>query len=179
MNHELRQMLVERSVRRGDFRLTSGLQSDVYIDGKLTTCTAAGTRLVGRAFLGLIRKHGWQPEAVGGMSIGADPIVIAIARESLEDGPTVDAFLVRKEPKKHGMQRFIEGLEVRTGMPVVIVDDVCSTGGSTADAIERARDAGMQVLGALALVDREMGAAERMRSLGCDFDSVLKLRDLV
>ena len=175
----LRNLLERRSIRRGSFKLASGLQSDIYIDGKLTTCSAEGTRLVGLAFIDLMARNGWKPAAVGGLVIGADPIVISIARESLESSSPIDAFLIRKEPKKHGLQKFIEGIEYEPGLPVVIVDDVCTTGGSTKDAIDKARDAGMKVLGALCLVDRQMGAEQTMRELDCPFDSVFKLSELL
>ncbi len=179
VHEELRRLLIKKSLRRGSFQLASGLKSDVYIDGKLTTCSAQGTRLVGLAFLDLIRKNGWHPAAVGGLIIGADPIVVAIARESLDQAEQIDAFLVRKEPKKHGMQKFLEGIELPPGSDVVIVDDVCTTGGSTVEAIDKARSAGLNVLGAVCLVDREMGAAEAMAMIGCPFDAVFQLHELL
>src|SRR5579859_5975854 len=111
--------------------------------------------------------------------MGADPIAFATARESLDMGPPISAFVVRKEPKKHGMQRYIEGLEQTEGRRVVIIDDVCTKGGSTAQAIDQAKATGMLVLGALCLVDREMGAAELLdRRFGCPLDSIFKLTDL-
>jgi len=175
----LRNILRARSVRFGSFTLASGGTSDVYVDCKLTSCTAEAMPLIGRAFLRKIHSRGWLPEAVGGLTLGADPIAYATARESLEMGPPINAFIVRKEPKKHGMQRYIEGLEQTEGRRVVIIDDVCTKGGSTAQAIEQAKAAGMHVLGALCLVDREMGAAELLdQRFGCPFDSIFKLKDL-
>jgi orotate phosphoribosyltransferase len=176
---ELKQILLRRSVRRGEFKLVSGQTSSVYIDGKLTTLAAAAMPLIGRLFLEKMEQHGWEARAIGGLSLGADPIVTAVARESLERGPAIDAFLVRKEAKKHGTQKFIEGLEKTEGLPVVIVDDVCTTGGSTADAIVRAKEAGMRVLGALCLVDREAGAREMLQErFGCRFDWIFRLTEL-
>jgi orotate phosphoribosyltransferase len=175
----LKQMLLTRSVRFGNFTLVSGQQSDVYVDSKLTTCTAAAMPLVGRALLRKIQARGWSPTAVGGLTLGADPIAFAVARESSEVGKSIDAFVVRKEPKKHGMQRFIEGLDDAQGLDVVIIDDVCTTGGSTVQAIEKAIASGMNVLGAICLVDREMGATELLKSqFGCELESVFTLSDL-
>jgi orotate phosphoribosyltransferase len=176
----LKEILLRRSVRRGEFKLVSGRTSSVYVDGKLTTLAASAMPLIGRLFLEKMAQRGWEAKAIGGLSLGADPIVTAVARESLEAGREIDAFLVRKEAKKHGTQKFIEGLETTEGLPVVIVDDVCTTGGSTADAIERANEAGMRVLGAICLVDREAGAQEMLKSkYGCDFDWIYKLNELV
>ena len=175
----LKNIVLKRSVRFGAFTLASGGTSDVYVGCKLTTCLAEAMPLIGRAFLRKIHSRGWLPEAVGGLTLGADPIAYATARESLEIGPPINAFIVRKEPKKHGMQRFIEGLEQTEGLRVVVIDDVCTKGGSTAQAIEQAKAAGMKVLGALCLVDREMGATELLdRRFGCALDSIFKLNDL-
>jgi len=177
---ELRKLLLERSVRRGTFRLASGLESNVYVDGKLTTCCARGAWLVGRVFLEAMRRRGWDPTAVGGLTMGADPIAMAIALASLEDGSPIDAFLVRKQPKKHGLQKFIEGVENVQGLRVVIIDDVCTTGGSTAEAIRKAREAGMDVIGAICLVDRETGAPAKLEDeLGCPLESVYRLSELL
>jgi orotate phosphoribosyltransferase len=177
---KLKEILLRRSVRRGEFKLVSGRTSTVYVDGKLTTLAAAAMPLIGRLFLEKMRQRGWEAKAIGGLSLGADPIATAVARESLEAGREIDAFLVRKEAKKHGTQKFIEGLETAEGLPVVIVDDVCTTGGSTADAIERANEAGMCVLGAICLVDREAGAQAMLKDkFGCEFDWIYKLSELV
>ena len=176
---QLKDILRSKSVRFGTFTLASGETSDVYVDCKLTTCSPNAMPLIGRAFLRKIHDSAWLPEAVGGLTLGADPIAFAIARESLATDQLINAFIVRKEPKKHGMQRYIEGLDQTQGRRVVIIDDVCSKGGSTAQAIEKANEAGMHVLGALCLVDREMGAAELLdRRFGCTLDSIFKLSDL-
>ena len=178
---KLKEILLRRSVRRGEFKLVSGRTSSVYVDGKLTTLAAAAMPLIGRLFLEKMDQHGWKPKAIGGLSLGADPIVTAVARESLERGhDAIDAFLVRKEAKKHGTQKFIEGLEQTEDLPVVIVDDVCTTGGSTADAIVKAKEAGMRILGAICLVDRETGAQEMLKSeFGCAFDWIFRLSELL
>ena len=145
----LKEILRTKSVRFGDFTLASGEKSDVYVDGKLTTCSPNAMPLIGRAFLRKMEHRGWAPEAVGGLTVGADPIAFSVARESLESRRPIHAFIVRKEPKKYGMQKYIEGLEETAGCRVVVIDDVCSKGGSTAQAIDRAVAAGMQVLGAI------------------------------
>jgi orotate phosphoribosyltransferase len=171
-------ILRTKSVHFGHFKLASGKESNVYVDCKLTTYSAQAIPLVGRAFLRRIKARGWSPQAVGGLTLGADPIAFAIARESLETDRPINAFIVRKETKKHGMGRFIEGLEETQGCRVVILDDVCTTGDSTALAIEKAKDAGMEVLGAICLVDREAGATELLKSkFGCSLDSVFRLSD--
>jgi orotate phosphoribosyltransferase len=175
----LRKILLQESIRFGNFKLASGKISDVYVDGKLTTLRADAMPLIGRVFIRKMQALGWNPESVGGLTLGADPIAIAIARESLDLGRPIHAFIVRKEPKKHGMQRFIEGTETSEGRNVVIIDDVCSTGGSTGQAIERAKAAGMHILGAICLVDREMGAGEFLRQEhNCPLEYIFTLSDL-
>jgi orotate phosphoribosyltransferase len=176
---QLKRLLAARSVRRGVFTLASGLTSNIYVDAKLTTLHAAAMPLVGRLFLDKIRQRQWSPRAIGGLVLGADPIVSAVARESVDDDVPIDAFLVRKTAKTHGLEKFIEGVNETAGLPVVIVDDVCTTGGSTIEAIEKARSAGMIVLGAICLVDREEGAEERLIKVECAFDRVFKLTDLL
>jgi orotate phosphoribosyltransferase len=176
---QLRRLLAIRSVRRGDFKLASGLTSNIYVDAKLTTLHALAMPLVGRLFLDKIRQNQWTPQAIGGLVLGADPIVTAVARESAQEGAPIDAFLVRKDGKKHGLEKFIEGVSDPKGLRAVIVDDVCTTGGSTVEAIEKARSAGMTILGAICLVDRQQGAEESLAALGCAFDRVFILTELL
>ena len=112
--------------------------------------------------------------------MGADPIAIAIARESLDRaGEPINAFVVRKEPKAHGMKQGVEGLALPAQIDVVVVDDVCSTGGSTVTAVERAREAGLNVLGAICLVDRKLGASENLANIQCAFASIFEIGELV
>ncbi|MGH9618578.1 MAG: orotate phosphoribosyltransferase, partial [Bryobacteraceae bacterium] len=154
-------------------------KSDIYVDGKLTTYSAEAMPLVGRAFLRKMAALHWTPEAVGGLTLGADPIAFAVARESLESGQPIDAFVIRKEPKKHGMQRFVEGLDETAGREVVIFEDVCTTGGSTAQAIEKALAADMRIVGAICLVDREMGGPALLREkFGIRLEGIFTLSDL-
>ncbi len=169
------------SLRRGPVTLASGAESNVYIDGKLTSlgCPKA-MPLIGRVFLQKLEECGWAPDAVGGLTIGADPIALMIARESIETEHAIRAFIVRKQPKKHGMKRFIEGMEQTQGLRVVIVDDVCTKGGSTGEAIQKARDAGMNVIGAICLVDREEGAKAYLAdSFHCRLESIFTLSELL
>jgi orotate phosphoribosyltransferase len=175
---QLKTLLRRHSVRFGEFKLVSGQTSSVYVDAKLTTCRAEAMPLVGRLFLQKIKQRGWRPAAVGGLTLGADPIAMAVARESSGTEMELDAFVIRKEPKKHGTMKFIEGLPGVPGTRVVILDDVCTTGGSTITAIQRAREASLEILGAICLVDREMGAAQNIAALDCPFDWIFTLSEL-
>ncbi len=152
--HQLLNLLAENSFRLGDFTLSSGMKSDYYIDCRTTTLHARGAELTGRVFLELFRQQGWQAQAVGGLTMGADPIVVAAAVISAQAGTPVHGFLVRKAEKAHGTGQRIEGFQEK-GAPVVIVDDVCTTGSSTIQAIAAAREFGFKVIGAACLVERE------------------------
>jgi orotate phosphoribosyltransferase len=147
---ELLRLLATKSFRLGDFKLSSGGRSDYYIDCRTTTLDARGAQLTGRVFLEEIQRRGWTPEAIGGLTMGADPIVVAV---SVTSG-TLNGFLVRKAEKQHGTGQRIEGFRGK-GARVVIVDDVCTTGASTIQAIEAARDFGFDVAGVMCLVERE------------------------
>src|SRR5271154_5532152 len=147
---ELLEMLAQKSFRLGEFKLSSGGTSDYYIDCRTTTLDARGAQLVGQVFFDEIRKQGWQADAVGGLTMGADPIVVAV---SVTSG-TLNGFLVRKAEKQHGTGQRIEGFREK-GARVVIVDDVCTTGASTIQAIEAARDFGFVIAGVMCLVERE------------------------
>jgi orotate phosphoribosyltransferase len=152
--HSARQKLLtalaHKSFRLGDFKLSSGGTSDYYIDCRTTTLDAKGSRLTGEVFLEEIRQRGWKPRAIGGLTMGADPIVVAVSVVSGD----LDGFLVRKAEKKHGTGQRIEGFREK-GARVVIVDDVCTTGASTVQAIEAAREFGFEVAGVMCLVERE------------------------
>jgi len=143
-------MLAHKSFRLGEFKLSSGATSDYYVDCRTTTLDAKGSRLTGEVFLEEIRQRGWKPRAVGGLTMGADPIVVAISVVSGE----LHGFLVRKAEKQHGTGQRIEGFREK-GARVVIVDDVCTTGASTIQAIEAAREFGFEVGGVMCLVERE------------------------
>lgn len=147
---KLLRTLAHRSFRLGQFTLSSGATSDYYIDCRTTTLDAKGSRLTGEVFFEEIQQRGWNPRAIGGLTMGADPIVTAVSVVSGE----LDGFLVRKAEKQHGTGQRIEGFREK-GARVVIVDDVCTTGGSTIQAIEAARDFGFEVVGVMCLVERE------------------------
>ena len=177
-------LLKERSVRFGDFVLASGARSSYYVDCRPTTMSAIGQRVIGRLGLEAIRGAGWQPAAVGGLTMGADPVAYAIAAASVKEGEwemvngssaqdtsihhspfTVDAFSVRKAPKDHGTAKRIEG-NFASGMPVVVIEDVITSGGSALDAIAAVRDAGGTVVGVLAVLDREAGGKAKIEAAG-------------
>jgi orotate phosphoribosyltransferase len=152
--HSARQKLLStlahKSFRLGEFKLSSGGTSDYYIDCRTTTLDAKGSRLIGEVFFDEIRQRGWKAQAIGGLTMGADPIVVAVAVVSGE----LDGFLVRKAEKQHGTGQRIEGFREK-GAQVVIVDDVCTTGASTVQAIEAAREFGFEVVGVMCLIERE------------------------
>jgi orotate phosphoribosyltransferase len=152
--HSARQKLLStlahQSFRLGAFKLSSGGTSDYYIDCRTTTLDAKGARLTGEVFVEEIRQRAWKPQAIGGLTMGADPIVVAASVVSGE----LHGFLVRKADKQHGTGQRIEGFREK-GARVVIVDDVCTTGASTIQAIEAAREFGFAVVGAMCLVERE------------------------
>jgi orotate phosphoribosyltransferase len=147
---DLLRLLASKSFRLGEFKLSSGGTSDYYIDCRTTTLDAKGSRLTGEVFLDEIRQREWKPQAIGGLTMGADPIVVAVSVVSGE----LHGFLVRKAEKQHGTGQRIEGFREK-GARVVIVDDVCTTGASTVQAIEAAREFGFEVVGAMCLVERE------------------------
>ncbi|MFZ0808325.1 MAG: orotate phosphoribosyltransferase [Candidatus Sulfotelmatobacter sp.] len=142
--------LAHKSFRLGQFKLSSGATSDYYIDCRITTLDAQGSRLTGEVFLEEIHTRGWKAQAIGGLTMGADPIVVAVAVVSGE----LNGFLVRKAEKQHGTGQRIEGFREQ-GAPVVIVDDVCTTGASTVQAIQAAREFGFEIVGVMCLVERE------------------------
>jgi orotate phosphoribosyltransferase len=147
---DLLRLLAAKSFRLGQFKLSSGGTSDYYVDCRTTTLAAKGARLTGQVFLDEIRARQWKPRAIGGLTMGADPIVVAV---SIASGD-IEGFLVRKAEKQHGAGRRIEGFQEK-GARVVIVDDVCTTGSSTIQAIEAVREFGFQVVGTMCLVERE------------------------
>jgi len=142
--------LAHKSFKLGEFKLSSGGTSDYYIDCRTTTLDAKGARLTGEVFVDEIGQREWKPRAIGGLTLGADPIVVAVSVVSGE----LDGFLVRKAEKQHGTGQRIEGFREK-GARVVIVDDVCTTGASTVQAIAAAREFGFEVVGVMCLVERE------------------------
>jgi orotate phosphoribosyltransferase len=150
---QLLNLLATHSFRLGELTLSSGIKSDYYIDCRTTTLHAQGAELAGRVFLDLFRQNGWRAQAEGGLTMGADPIVVAVGVISSQAGTPVHGFLVRKSEKLHGTGRRIEGFHEK-GAPVIIVDDVCTTGQSTIQAIDAAREFGFEIVGVACLVER-------------------------
>ncbi len=159
------QMLAARSARRGTFTLASGRQSDLYIDARLTTMSPDGLATIGPLALDRMRARGWTPDAVGGLTLGADPVSYAIAHASALANAPIRAFTVRKEAKTHGTGKVIEG-PFQAGDRVVVIEDVITTGGSALKAIEAIKSAGGAILGVLAVVDREEGGRQVLEEAG-------------
>lgn len=171
------ELLGQRSVRIGDFTLSSGKKSTFYIDARPSTMSASGLCIIGSLGLDEIRAMGWNASVIGGMTLGADPVAYAIAAESQRRPPVLDAFTVRKEPKGHGTGRRIEG-NFAPGGPVIVVEDVITTGGSALQAVEAIENAGGSVSGVLAVVDREEGGREAIEGRGYPVRSLVTLTDL-
>jgi orotate phosphoribosyltransferase len=177
-HEQLVRLLAARSARRGNFTLASGRQSSLYIDARLTTMTPEGQRLIGRLGLEAIRDAKWKADAVGGLTLGADPIAYAICHSSADTPDPLRAFTVRKEPKTHGTGKQIEG-PLGRGDRVVIVEDVITTGGSAAKAVEAVKKEGAIPLGVLALVDRQEGGREQLEALGLAVYSLTTAAEII
>ena len=171
-------ILAERSARRGQFTLASGRQSTLYIDARLTTMSPDGLALIGPLALAALRDVDWRVQAVGGLTLGADPISYAIAYASAETNTPLRAFTVRKEAKAHGTGRLIEG-PFQAGDRVAVIEDVITTGGSALRAVEAVRAAGGTVAGVLALVDREEGGRDALVSAGLPVVALARASDIV
>jgi orotate phosphoribosyltransferase len=161
----LKDLLVERSVRLGEFTLASGATSPYYVDARRTTMSAEGQSLVGRLAFDAVRRSGLEPTHVGGLTMGADPVAYAIAHRSFLDEAPIDAFSVRKEAKRHGTAQRIEG-GLPPGARCLMVEDSMTTGRSTLNAVDAVVEHGAKVVGVLTLVDRSEGAAELYASRG-------------
>lgn len=161
----LKELLVERSVRLGDFTLASGARSSYYVDARRTTMSAEGQFLTGKVCFQALRDSGWEAAWVGGPTMGADPVAYAIAHRSWLEGSPMDAFSVRKAPKEHGTGQQVEG-GLPPGVPVVVVEDSMTTGGSTMRTIGVLEEHGARIAGVLVLVDRNEGARERLDAAG-------------
>jgi orotate phosphoribosyltransferase len=165
----------EKALKFGQFTLASGKKATYYLDGKQVTLDSVGARMVAEGLLDLLGQ-GTMPTAVGGMSIGADPITAAVITMSGVRGVPLTGFMVRKEPKGHGTNQYVEG-PVKPGDTAVIVEDVVTTGGSSIKAIERAETFGLKIVGVLAIIDRMEGGAEAFTERGYKFASLLTIRD--
>lgn len=165
LQQRLRDLLRARSITHGDFTLASGRRSSFYIDARRTTMSGEGLELVGAVALGRLTARGWEPQLVGGLTLGADPVAHAIAVAGRGQGRILDAFTVRKEAKTHGAGRRIEGC-FQPGAAVVIVEDVITTGHSALEAIRAVEGESGRVLGVLAVVDREEGGRAALERAG-------------
>ena len=174
---ELVELISTRALKRGKFTLASGREASFYLDAKQVVLDAHGSMLVGKAILERLRAHGPLPDAVGGMSIGADPITSAVVTMAGVEGVPLKGFLVRKEPKDHGTKRYIEG-PVTPGQRVVIVEDVVTTAGSSLVAIERAREFGLIVERVVVVIDRLAGGREALAAQGIPLEPLVTIRDL-
>jgi orotate phosphoribosyltransferase len=172
----LREVLLERSLRFGDFTLASGAKSHYYVDVRQTSLDGEGSLLIATLLLPFLREAG--VEAVGGLTLGADPIVGATIALGRTQGLSLTGFLVRKEAKGHGTARRIEG-PFRPGLKVAIVDDVITKGGSALNAFEAAREAGADVRLVACVVDRGEGGSDEFAARGVSFRSVYTMRELL
>ena len=170
----LHDAILAKALKFGDFTLASGKKAKYYLDGKQVTLDSMGARLIGEGILELMGQS--LPQAVGGMSIGADPITAAIITMAGARGLALRGFMVRKEAKGHGTNRFIEG-PVQSGDEVVIVEDVVTTGGSSLAAIDRSVEFGLRVKGVIAIVDRMEGGAQAFAARGLEFRSLFNIAD--
>lgn len=168
------------SYRAGRVVLSSGAVSDFYIDCKQTSLNAEGARLCGAQFLERIRARFPAARAIGGPTLGADPLVAAVAVLSAQQGTPLHAFIIRKEPKSHGTAAWIEGMgNLAPGDPVVLLEDVVTTGASSLRSIQRAEEAGLRVLGVLALVDRCEGGRAAIEATGRPLEALFSRADFV
>jgi len=174
---ELLQLIEQRALQRGTFTLASGRTASFYLDAKQVVLDARGAMLVGRAILERLQALGPLPDAIGGMSIGADPITGAAVTMAGVSGLPLKGFMVRKEPKGHGMKRYVEG-PVEPGQRVVIVEDVTTTGGSSLLAIDRAIEFGLKVERVVTVIDRLAGAAAAFAARGIPLEPLVTIRDL-
>src|SRR5262249_5120342 len=178
LRSELRDIIRQKSLRTGDFTLSSGKRSSYYLDCRMTTLDGRGALLVGRLIWDRIQTKGIDAVAIGGLTLGADPIATAVAVVSALEHKPLSAFIVRKESKSYGMHRSIEGFDGKPGSRVIVVDDVCTTGDSILKAAEKAEEAGYEVVAAFCVVDREEGGTE-MIAKQYPFHSLFTAKELL
>jgi orotate phosphoribosyltransferase len=171
-------LLARRSARQGKFTLSSGRESNLYIDARLTTMSPDGLKLIGTLALQALQEASWTPDAIGGLTLGADPVSYSIALTSAASEHPIRAFTVRKEPKAHGTQSLIEGPFV-AGDRVVIIEDVVTSGGSALRAVDAISKAGGTILGALAVVDREEGGREALEARGIELVALVTASEVL
>jgi orotate phosphoribosyltransferase len=164
-----------KAVVHGRVTLSSGREADYYVDLRRVTLDGQASPLVGRVLLELTRD--WEYDAAGGLTLGADPVAAALMHAAAAQGRHLDAFVVRKAEKAHGMQRRIEGPDV-SGRRVLAVEDTSTTGGSVLTAVQALREAGAEVVGVAVIVDRDTGAREKVEAEGLDYRAAISLADL-
>ncbi|WP_158879428.1 orotate phosphoribosyltransferase [Amycolatopsis anabasis] len=172
---ELARLVTELSVVHGTVTLASGKTADYYVDLRRATLHHAAAPLIGKLLRQLTGD--WDYVAVGGLTLGADPVATAMLHSAAADGVVLDAFVVRKDAKQHGLQRRIEGMEV-AGQRVLAVEDTSTTGGSVLTAVEALNEAGAKVVGVATVVDRDTGAREAIEQAGLAYRTLLTLDDL-
>jgi orotate phosphoribosyltransferase len=178
LKQKLKDLLLARSVQRGDFVLASGKRSSFYVDARLTTMSGEGLALIGELGLERLAARGWSPKSVGGLTLGADPVAYALAAAARARKLPLDAFTVRKQAKTHGTGKRIEGC-FAPGAPVVVVEDVITTGGSAQEAIVAIETEGGKVLGVLAVVDREEGGRGVLEQAGYQVEALVTASELL
>jgi len=177
---QLRQLITDLAVVHGKVTLSSGREADYYVDLRRVTLHHRAAPLIGHLMLDLLEEVGLgtaEVDAVGGLTLGADPVATSVLHAAASRGQDVDAFVVRKEGKAHGLQRRIEGPDV-TGRRVVVLEDTSTTGGSAITAVEAVREAGGEVAGVAVIVDRGTGAREAIEALGVPYHFLFDLTDL-
>ena len=174
---KLAELVSKLAVVHGKVTLSSGIEADYYVDLRRATLHHEAGVLVGKVMLDLLAENDLAPSAVGGLTMGADPVATAMLHQASSRGKNLDAFVVRKEAKKHGMARQVEGPEI-SGRKVVILEDTSTTGGSPLTAAKAAEEAGAEVLGIATVVDRDTGARAAIESAGYAYYSALSLSDL-
>jgi orotate phosphoribosyltransferase len=180
LREKLFHLLMEKGFKKGKFILTSGKESDFYIDCRPVTLHPEGAYLVGKLLFDRLKNSLDKVQGVGGPTMGADPIATAVSMVSYLEGKPIPAFLIRKEAKKHGRGLWIEGIQnLPEGTEVAIVEDVVTTGGSTLKAIERAQEEGLKVARILAIVDRDEGGRENLKNRGYEIESLFTRHDFM
>ena len=180
IRQRLKELLLQKSYREGKVKLSSGLESDFYIDGKQTTLDAEGAYLCGRLLFDLIRTRGVEIGGVGGMTLGADPLVTAVSLVSYLDNEPIPAFIVRKEPKGHGTENYIEGKSnLPDGTKVALLEDVVTTGSTLLQVIDRVEAQGFKVGLVATIVDRQEGGEEALAAKGYKLLSIFTREELL
>ncbi len=172
----LKELIRANALKFGDFVLASGKKAKYYCDSKQVTLDSAGLRLVGEGILDIVQSMPFKIQAVGGMAIGADPITASVLCAAAAHGVALKGFMVRKEAKDHGTQKFLEG-PVQPGDDVIIVEDVVTTGGSSLKAIERCKEFGLNVKAVVAILDRMEGGRENFEAAGYSLYSLFTICD--